>query len=162
MNGSRSCLILLLLAACCVTAAARIGEGEGDLMKRYGPPLSSEAVGDYQRSVYEKNGCSITVFFANGRSVMESFTGRGFDQITARKLAVAVASNPSFGCPDAKQETLIRQASGISDSEEVFWTWRCSGALLTAAYNPLECTLTFFSAPAVYAGVHKALADQPL
>jgi hypothetical protein len=32
----------------------------------------------------------------------------------------------------------------------------------TAAYNPVECSLSFFTAPEVYATVQQALASAPL
>jgi hypothetical protein len=150
-----------ILAAGGVTAFGRIGEKSQDLEARYGAPVSTSAIGPYQCSVYQKEGVNITVYYKSGASLMEVFAGR-LDQPTARKLAVNVAGNVAFAAADADREAALRTASGINNPDEMFWTWTASGASMTAAYNPVECTLTFFSLPCTYAAVHRALANQPL
>jgi hypothetical protein len=162
MQATRFLLLILSVMAGCASSFGRIGENAQDLQKRYGAPVSCDAVGAFHRCAYQKDGFGITVYFTNGASVMEIFAERGFDQATARKLAVKVASTPQFAAADADHEAAIRAASGITNPDEMFWTWPASGDAMTAAYNPVECTLTFFNNPAVYADVQRALASQPL
>jgi hypothetical protein len=150
-----------MLLAVSGTALARIGEKADNLEKRYGAPNSTTAVGPFQCAVYQKGDFLITVYYENGSSVMEVFSGR-LDQPTARQLAVRVASNGFFAAADAGHEAALRAATGITTQDEMFWTWTASGAPMTAAFNPVERTLTFFSQPGIYANVHKALASQPL
>jgi hypothetical protein len=92
---------------------------------------------------------------------METFTSRGLDQATARQVVVLVAAH-SIGSPDSTEECKIRQAAGITRKDEVFWTWNNGSQQIYAAFNPVECTLGFFGDPAIYAGVHQALANAPL
>jgi len=161
MQAPKVLLFLLIVAAWCATSFGRIGEKGAELQRRYGNPVSCAALGAFQCCTYDKDGFSITVYFASGTSVMEIFAGRGFDQPTARKLAVEVAATPGFAAADANHEAAIRAASGIANADEMFWTWTASGEAMTAAYNPVECSLTFFANPAVYAEIHRALASEP-
>ena len=164
MQTAKILLAILTLAAGCATGFGRIGENAQDLQKRYGAPTSADTVGAYQRAVYEKSGFEITVYYSNGSSVMEIFAGR-FDQAVARKLAVqvaGVAGGGTFAEADACHEAALRKDSGITSADDVFWLWTAAGSPMTAAFNPVECTLTFFSKATLYADIHKALASQPM
>jgi len=161
MTGKRIFCVLLLLAAGCQVALARIGESSQAIEQRYGPPVTSGSIPGFTRSTYEKQSFQISVFYQNGISVMETFTSRGLDQATARQVVVLVAAH-SIGSPDSTEECKIRQAAGITRKDEVFWTWNNGSQQIYAAFNPVECTLGFFGDPAIYAGVHQALANAPL
>jgi hypothetical protein len=153
---------ILIMAAGCATGFGRIGEHAQELAKRYGAPVSTDALGQYQRAVYRKGSIEITVYYAKGASVMETFAGRGFDQPAARALAARIASNPTFAAADSEHEAGLRAETGITTQDEMFWTWTTPGGMMTAAYNAVECTLTFFGQPTLYADIHKTLANQPL
>jgi hypothetical protein len=161
MTGKSCFCVLLLLAAGCQAAFARLGESPQAIEQRYGPPLTTGSLTGFTQCAYQKQAFRITVFYQNGISVLETFTSRGMDQATAREVVVLVAAS-SIGSPDQAQECKIRQASGITNKDEVFWTWKNASQQVNAAFNPLECTLAFFGDPAVYAGVHEALANAPL
>jgi hypothetical protein len=153
-------LTLLLLG--CQPALARLGESPQAMEQRYGPAITSGSLPGFVQCVYEKQGFAITVFYKDGASVLEKFASRGLDQATARQVVALVAVR-SIGCPDAGQEAQIRQASGITSKDEIFWTWTNGGGQsVNAAFDPLECCLTFFADPAVYASVQQALASAPL
>jgi len=161
MKGHRLWLFLMILATCSGTSFARLGDSLQSIGQRYGAPLSTGPVGSFTRAVYQTDAFEITVFYQNGVSVLETFARRGLDQATARQV-VALVAGPSFIRPDQGHEDQLRKDTGITGKEEVFWTWTASTLPMNAAYNPVECTLVFFSQPAVYAGVHQALADAPL
>jgi hypothetical protein len=153
-------LALLILAA--RPALARLGETSQAMEKRYGPAISSGSLPGFTQSVYEKGGFAITVFYKDGVSVLEKFATRGMSQATARQVVVLVAAT-QIGSPDASEEAVIRQASGITSKDEVFWAWTAAdGQPINAAFNPLECCLAFFGDPVIYASVQQALASVPL
>jgi len=162
MQARKIFITILIAASSCATGFGRIGEHAPDLAKRYGAPVSSDAMGRYVRAVYQKGSFEITVYYVDGASVMETFAGRGFDQPSARALAVKVASNPTFAAADADHETALRAETGITTQGEMFWIWTTPGGSMTAAFNPVECTLSFFALPGLYADIHKTLASQPL
>jgi hypothetical protein len=161
MRSIKLPIILLILGMFCASGFGRIGETGLDLEKRYGAAVRTDTLGAYQRSVYQKGGFEITVYYSGGASVMEVFAGR-FDQPTARKLAVQVAAGAAFSAADAGSEAVLRKATGIITDGEMFWMWTAAGAPMTAAYSPVERTVTFFGKPEVYADIHKAIASQPL
>jgi hypothetical protein len=160
MQGNRILYVLILLTAGGHIAYARLGESPQAIEQRYGRPLSSVSLTDFTRSVYEKQSFAITVFYRNGVSVLETFARRGLDQVTARKVVIQVAAR-SIGCPDGTQESQIRHASGITSRDEVFWIWTTPAFPMNAAFNPIDCTLSFFSQPALYASIHQALESAP-
>lgn len=161
MKGPRILLISSLVAAWCSTSFARLGEGPDALRQRYGAPLSSGTVGAFTQSAYRKGGFSITVFFRDGVSVVETFAGR-LEQADARKLAASVAGTSALARPAQCDENVIRKAAGITCKDEVFWTWKGPAGPVTAAFNPVECSISFFSQAPVYLAVHEALANAPL
>jgi hypothetical protein len=154
-------LLFLMVAASCRTGFARLGEAPQAIQQRYGPPVSAGAITGFTRCVYEKESFAITIFYQNGVSVLESFARRGLDQATARELAKVVATH-EVSAPSPSQEAEIREAAGITFRDEVFWVWTTPALLMSAAFNPAECTIAFFSAPATYASVRQALASEPL
>jgi hypothetical protein len=151
---------LSMLAAAGGTCHARLGESPSAMEGRYGAPIASAPLPNFTESMYGKDGFAITVYYQNGVSVMESFASRGMDQTTARKVVYLVANHP-VGSPDSDEEAQLREASGITCKDEIFWMWTAGGMPVKAAFNPMECTLAFFSDPAVYAGVQKALLSAP-
>lgn len=148
----------MLLGAGCSTGLARLGDSPQNLDQRYGTPVATAAVGAFTRCRYEKQGYTITVFYQNERSVLEIFAKRGMSQDEAAQVVNLVAAHP-VGSPYPAQETQIRQATGITCRDEVFWAWTGPTLPVDAAYNPIECTLAFFSEPAVYASIQQALAS---
>ncbi len=161
MKGTTIAGLLMLLAAASPTAFARLGESPQLIEERYGAPVSTGTVPGFTRCVYEKQSFAITVYFRNGISVLETFARRGLDLATARSLAAVVAARP-IACPDPATESQIRQATGITSKDEVFWIWTTPVESTGAAFNPMECTVAFFNSPAVYASVRQALASDPL
>ncbi len=154
-------LFWMVLAAGCNPAFARLGESPQIMQQRYGPPVATVAIPGFTQCRYEKESFAITIFFQNGVSVMESFARRGLDQATARSLAVLVATH-EISCPSPSEESQIRQASGITFRDEVFWAWDAPAQRVSAAFNPMECTIAFFSEPMMYANIHQALLSAPL
>ena len=176
---------MIAFAAGACTGFARLGESPQAVQQRYGQPVSTGVVTPFTRCVYEKDSFAITVFFRNGVSVVETFAKRGLDQATARQVAVLVAAR-AIASPDQAREGQLRQAAGITCKDEVFWSWKIPAPVVTpgqppaaaqsipsarsataaesetAAYNPVECSLAFFSAPEIYATVQQALAAAPL
>ena len=161
MKGIRILFALAVLTAGCRTGFARLGESAQAIQQRYGAPVSAAAMPGFTRCVYERDSFAITIFYQNGVSVMESFARRGLDQATARELAKVVAAH-EISCPSPEQESQIRQAAGITSRDEVFWVWMTPTQPVSAAFNPMECTIAFFSAPATYATIRQALASEPL
>jgi len=161
MKGPGILLILTLVAAWSSTSFARLGEGPDALRQRYGDPLSSGTVGAFTQSVYQKSGFSISVFYQDGVSVLETFSGR-LQQADARKLVASVAGTSALVRPAQCDENVIRKAAGITCKDEVFWTWNGPAGPMSAAFNPVECSLSFFSQPPVYLTIHEALANAPL
>jgi hypothetical protein len=161
MKGTRVLFVLAVLAAGCRTGFARLGESAQVIEQRYGAPVSAAAIPGFTQCVYEKESFAITVFYQNGVSVMESFARRGLDQATARQLAVLVAAH-EISCPGPSEESRLRQVAGITCRDEVFWVWTTPAQPVSAAFNPMECTIAFFSAPATYATIRQALASEPL
>ncbi len=161
MKGTRILFCLMVLAAGCQTAFARLGESPQMVEQRYGAPVSTGEIPGFTRCVYEKNAFAITIFYQNGVSVLESFACRGLDQATARKLATLVATH-EICCPSPGEESQIRQASGINYRDEIFWVWTTASQSVNAAFNPMECSIAFFGAPAMYATVRQALASDSL
>lgn len=157
----RGIYLIALVLLSWQSALARLGETSQEMAKRYGPAISSGSLPGFTQSTYEKQSFEIVVFYKDGVSVLEKFAKRGLDQETARQVAMLVAAT-SIGCPDATQEAVIRQASGITTKDEVFWNWTNGGQAVNAAFNPIECTLSFFGDPAVYASVQQAQASMPL
>jgi hypothetical protein len=143
------------------SALARLGETSQEMEKRYGPAITSGSLPGFTQCTYQKQSFEITAFYKDGVSVLEKFARRGLDQETARQVVVLVAAT-AIGCPDAAQEAVIRQASGITLKDEIFWAWTNGGQAVNAAFNPIECTVSFFGDPAVYASVQAALASMPL
>jgi len=159
-------LLLLLVAIAPRTASARVGESPQDLQQRYGPPLSSAdlpgLLGVMCRQ-YQKLDFLVTVYFHNGRSVFELFAKRGLSPDQAQQVVTLVATHPVASLSPAEQNQL-RHSTGITSRNEIFWTWTTQTAPpvpVNAAYNPDECTLTFFSDPAMYAQIQQALASAP-
>ena len=153
---------LAIVVACFgVSAWARLGESPETLAQRYGTPLATQALGDFSRSIYRKEGYEITVFYQHGVSVMETFASRGLDQASARSVVSHIAQG-QIGCPGPDDESKIRAASGIASRAEVFWTWKAGGVTYDAAFNPVECTMAIFNQPSIYAGIHQALIDAPM
>jgi hypothetical protein len=163
MKGKTTSLLcfLTLLAAGSSSALARLGETSQAIEDRYGPPLSSAVISDFTRCQYLKQSYVMTIFYKDGHSVLEIFAKRGFVQDEAGKVVSLVAAHP-VDVPDATKEDEIRQAAGITCKDVVFWTWAGSAATVDAAFNPTECTLAFFSDPAVYARVQQALASDSI
>jgi hypothetical protein len=161
------CFAALLAAA---TAHGRLGESPQALSQRYGPPLSTATLPTPQgsgrlkpitRCQYQKLGFLIDVYYQGGQSILELFATRGLSQDEARKVVIQVATHP-VGCPSPAQEDQIRQAAGITLKDEVFWIWTSPTLPINAAYNPVECTLAFFSEPAIYARIQQALSSAPI
>ena len=151
----------MILATGSATASARLGDSPEALEQRYGAPVSTSIVSGFTRCQYLKASFTITIFFQNGVSVLETFACRGFSE----QLATAVVdhmANRSVGEPDQTQENQIRQAAGITYKDEVFWSWPAPNSQVIAAFNPLECVLAFFSEPATYANIQQALVSAPL
>ena len=151
----------VVLACLCQSAWARLGESSQAIGQRYGTPISSQVLVGFTRCVYQKDAYAIFVFFQNGVSVMETFASRGLDQNTARTLVSHIAQS-QIGCPGPDDESKIRQASGITARDEVFWTWTASGQSFDAAFSPVECSLAIFNQPSIYASIHQAVANVPL
>ena len=161
MKGTGILIFLMVLAAGCSTGFSRLGESPQVIAQRYGPPVSTWALPGFTKCVYEKQSFAITIFYQNGVSVLESFARRGLDQATARQLAVVVATQP-IACPSPDQESQLREAAGITSKDDVFWVWTTPTQPMSAAFNPVECTIAFFSAPSMYATIHQALMSEPL
>jgi len=161
MKGTRILFFLMVLATGCRTGLARLGDSPQAIQQRYGPPVSSGLIPGFTQCQYEKESFAITIFYQNGVSVLESFARRGLDQATARQLATVMAAH-EISCPSPTQESAIRQAAGITFRDEVFWVWATPTQPVSAAFNPMECTISFFSAPAMYATIRQALASEPL
>ena len=159
---------MLLAAGPCI-AFARLGDRPQALQQRYGPPVSSAPLPGFEgldalhaitRSQYQKLDFLVTVFFRDGHSVLEIFAKRGLSQVEARQVVMMVATHP-VGGPAPGQEDHIRQAAGITCKDMVFWTWTTPALPIAAAYNPIECTLSFFSEPTLYARIQQALTAAP-
>jgi hypothetical protein len=161
MRGTRALLLLFVLAAGCGRAFGRLGESSQAIEQRYGAPLTTGSLTGFTECTYEKESFMITVFYQNGVSVLEKFASRGLDQASARQVVVQIAAR-SIGSPDATEECQIRQASGITTKDEVFWTWKNAAQKVNAAFNPVECTLAFFADPAICPRVQHALESAPL
>jgi hypothetical protein len=161
MKGYKIWIFLIVLAACSGTSFARLGGSPQSVGQRYGAPLSADSVGVFTRMVYQKDAFEITVFYQNGVSILETFARRGLDQPTARQVVALIAAQPILR-PIQCDEDKLRKDTGITGKDEVFWTWTAATLPMNAAYNPVECTVAFFSKPADYASVHQALADAPL
>ena len=160
----------MLLATAPPAARARLGDSPQALQQRYGPPLSTatlpglqglDALHPITRCQYQKLGFLVTVFYQRGQSIIELFASRGLSQDQAHKVVIQVATHP-VGSPSPAQEDQIRQAAGITLKDEVFWTWTSPALPIDAAYNPVECTLSFFSDPSIYARVRQALSSAPI
>jgi hypothetical protein len=155
---------VLLLAVGARTCFARLGEDQRAIQQRYGPPASTTDVQGLQgvtRCQYHKIEFVVTVFYQDGHSILEIFASRGLSQEDAHKVVYLVATHP-VGAPAPAQEERLRQAAGITCKEEVFWTWTTPTLPINAAYDPVECTLTFFSDPDVYARIERAVASMPI
>lgn len=98
------------------------------------------------------------VYFLDGKCVMEVFVKRGLSVEEANMLVAKVAGAPAPP-PSPVAEQKIRQVSGITFKDELFWSWtgKSPGGPVIAAFNPLECSAVFFGDPAVYARVEHAL-----
>jgi hypothetical protein len=160
-EGNEDTAFFWVLAAGSLTGFARLGETPQIIAQRYGAPVSTGAIPGFTRCLYEKESFAITIFYQNGVSVMESFARRGLDQATARQLATVVAAH-DISCPSPGEESRIREEAGITFRDEVFWIWTTGAEPVSAAFNPLECSIAFFSAPAMYATIHQALASDSL
>jgi hypothetical protein len=161
MRGKVTYLGIAVLAFLGRPAMARIGDKPQAIAQRYGVPITNETFGDFTRCAYQKDGYAITIFYQNGVSVMETFASRGLDQNGARTVVTHIAEC-QIGSPAPDEEGKIREASGITSQNEVFWTWTSGNQSFDAAFNPVECTLVIFSQPSVYAGIHQALINTPL
>ena len=151
----------MALAAGASTGLARLGETSQAIDDRYGQPLSTDVLSGFTRCQYQKQSFVVTVFYEEGRSILEIFAKRGFAQDEASQLVSLVATHP-VDPPSPAQEEQIRHAARITSTDEVFWAWTNPAAPVDAAFNPIECTLAFFSDPGVYARVQHALASAPL
>ena len=162
MTGKKSLFLYLLvvLAAGSSTGLARLGETSKAIEGRYGPPLSTRILSDFTRCQYQKQSFAITIIYQNGHSVIEIFAKRGLSQDDAGKVAELVATHP-VGAPDSEHEDQIRQATGITSADERFWVWTSPTSTI-AAFNPVDCTVAFFSEPEVYVRVQQALASASL
>ena len=90
--------------------------------------------------------------------MLEQFAKRGLLQPEAVEVITLVATHPANDVPPGA-EAQIRKASGISDPGVVFWSWAATPTVgMVAAFNPVECTLTFFSNPAIYSGITQSIA----
>jgi hypothetical protein len=174
MTGNRiSCLCFAaLLAALPCTGFARLGENPQSIQQRYGTPLSTVDLPHIfvTRRQYQKLDYQVTVYYKSGRSVLEVFAKRGLTRDQAREVVVLVATHP-VGSPSPEQESQLRQASGITAKDEVFWIWTAAASPgyatgvsipICAAFDPDECTLAFFGEPQIYAQIQQALSsDRP-
>jgi hypothetical protein len=158
MKGKRILFLymLMVLGAGCSTGLGRLGETSQEIANRYGAPSSSRTVGDFTRSRYQMKSFEITIFYREGKSALEVFAKRGISQDDARQVVVAVAGHP-VGCPSPEQEDQLRQAAGITDDDERFWRWVTPALPINAAFNPVDCTIAFFSDAGVYARIEQAL-----
>ena len=159
MMGKKTFFVcLMMLAAAGMSPAfGRLGDAPQSLEQRYGPPVSTATLPGFTRCQYEKMSYQVTVYYQDGRSVMEQFAKRGLSQDEAVKVVALVATHP-VASPGPGQEFQIRQATGITYKDEVFWSWAASATTVDAAFNPMECTLAFFNNADVYAKVQQALS----
>ena len=140
---------------------ARLGETPRALQARYGGvDFDERKLGDFTHCQYQKQGFVMDIYFLDGKSVMEIFVKRGLSPDEAGMLVAKVAgSGPPRRRGRAKK---IRQVSGISCRDELFWSWKAGNppGPVIAGFNPLECTEIFFGDPAIYARLQKAMAGQ--
>lgn len=160
MQGREIICVLMMVAAGCRTGFARLGETEQAMQARYGAPVSGSEAPGFIRRDYERSNFMITVYFQEGVSVLEKISCRGMDQDTALKVVAQVAGQQAAMLSPV-QEDSVRRASGITCKDEEFWGWSNPSPEI-AAFNPLECSISFFAQPSILANVRQALDSGPL